>query len=101
MGPALNALSLPRALALALVLALALSLALAALAPSPCPVPFPAQVFTVLFQYVEELGRLRGDVRKLRLYVERTNTAAQRTYAQLGMEHSHYDMYEKDMMVPR
>ena len=55
------------------------------------------QIFTTLFQHVEQLALERGDVRKLRLYVERTNAAAQRTYAKLGMVHSHYDMYEKDV----
>ena len=32
----------------------------------------------------------------VRLYVERTNLTAQKTYAGLGMSQSHYDLYEID-----
>ena len=32
----------------------------------------------------------------VRLYVEKTNLAAQKTYARLGMSESHYDLYEID-----
>ena len=32
----------------------------------------------------------------VRLYVERTNLTAQKTYAGLGMRQSHYDLYETD-----
>jgi ribosomal protein S18 acetylase RimI-like enzyme len=46
------------------------------------------------------MARERGDVRKLRLYVERTNEAAQATYTKLGMEASHYNMFEMDLMKP-
>jgi hypothetical protein len=30
----------------------------------------------------------------LRLYVDKTNTAAQKTYAAMGMDGSHYTVYE-------
>jgi hypothetical protein len=33
----------------------------------------------------------------VRLYVERDNRRAQRTYEALGMERSHYDMFEVDL----
>ena len=32
----------------------------------------------------------------VRLYVEKTNLTAQKTYARLGMSESHYDLYEID-----
>ena len=35
----------------------------------------------------------------VRLYVDRDNHAAQRTYEQLGMSKSHYDMYEIDFVL--
>ena len=59
-----------------------------------------AQIFTSLFQHVEQLARTRGDVRQIRLYVERHNETAQATYKRMGMEHSHYDMYEKILPAP-
>lgn len=40
----------------------------------------------------EALGR--GDVAGVRLYVERGNHIAQRTYRNQGMTHSNYDMYQ-------
>ena len=51
-------------------------------------------VFRRLYREVETLARQAGDVCGLRLYVERANLRAQQTYADLGMVHSHYDMYE-------
>ena len=42
------------------------------------------------------LERARADGCGVRLYVERTNTRAQATYKALGMDHSHYDLYEID-----
>jgi len=62
---------------------------------------FPlAQIFTKLFEHVEQLAQTRGDVRQIRLYVERQNTTAQATYKKMGMHHSHYDMYEKVLPLP-
>ena len=48
-----------------------------------------------MFSKVEQLAKDSTDVLSLRLYVERTNEVARKTYAKLGMEHSHYDMFEK------
>ena len=47
-----------------------------------------------MHQYVLERARANGC--GVRLYVERTNTGAQATYKKLGMDHSHYDLYETD-----
>ncbi len=51
-------------------------------------------VFRRLYEYVECLARESGSVCGIRLYVERTNHLAQQAYVNLGMSHSHYDMYE-------
>eukprot|EP01137_Pigoraptor_chileana_P000091 Opistho-2@35685 len=51
-------------------------------------------VFKALFEAVNTAARDAGDVRYVRLYVERTNERAKRAYESLGMSHSHYDMYE-------
>lgn len=52
------------------------------------------QVFRSLYTHVMDTARRRGDVTQVRLYVETTNTAAQATYQKLGMQQSHYLMYE-------
>jgi len=51
-------------------------------------------VYRALYARVLEIARERGDGVGVRLYVERANTRAQATYAALGMERSHYDMFE-------
>lgn len=51
-------------------------------------------VFRLMYRYVERQARQSGNVCGIRLYVERTNTRAQEAYVNLGMAHSHYDMYE-------
>lgn len=51
-------------------------------------------VFRRLYEYVESQARASGKICGIRLYVERTNTRAQEAYVNLGMAHSHYDMYE-------
>lgn len=52
-------------------------------------------VFRALYAEVERLARATPGVAGLRLYVERDNTRAQQTYRGLGMEASHYQMYER------
>ena len=39
------------------------------------------------------------DICGLRLYVDRDNVNAQKTYSSLGMVKSHYDMYEIDFVL--
>ena len=51
-------------------------------------------VFTALYRHAESLARAEPDVIGLRLYVERDNTRAQRTYARLGMHETDYRLYE-------
>ena len=51
-------------------------------------------VFGALYRAIEARARVAGAV-GLRLYVERDNQRAQRTYAVLGMEETAYRMYEQ------
>jgi ribosomal protein S18 acetylase RimI-like enzyme len=50
-------------------------------------------VFKSLYRHVEALAREEGAA-ALRLYVEKENAAAQRTYAKLGMSKTHYLLME-------
>ena len=52
-------------------------------------------VFRKLYEEVERLAQARPDVVGLRLYVERDNAHAQRTYESLGMSESAYRLYAK------
>ncbi len=58
----------------------------------------PAQrrrgVFAALYRHAEALARETPGVVGLRLYVERGNEAARRTYAALGMADAGYDILE-------
>jgi len=54
-------------------------------------------VFRALYAEVERLALARTDVVGVRLYVERENARAQRTYASLGMHEEHYRMYGKPL----
>lgn len=58
-------------------------------------------VFTRLYRHVESMARARGDVCGLRLYVEQNNAAAQATYKNLGMDETHYDVYEIELPMDR
>lgn len=53
-------------------------------------------VYRALYAHVLELARQQEDVCGLRLYVERENISAQRTYEFLGMGDSGYRMYEAE-----
>ncbi len=52
-------------------------------------------VFRQLFEHVREKAETDGDVRGLRLYVERGNGRAQATYASMGLEEAPYKLYER------
>lgn len=54
-------------------------------------------IFTRLFQAVRTQASQRDDVCGLRLYVEQHNRVAQATYTSLGMDETHYDMYEVEL----
>ena len=55
--------------------------------------------YTALHDYVLTQARESEDICGVRLYVERSNHIAQRTYKSLGMDHSHYDLYEIDFVL--
>ena len=53
-------------------------------------------VFAALYRHVEVLARAEPGVIGLRLYVEKENEAAQRTYASLGMADAGYLVFEDE-----
>ena len=52
-------------------------------------------VYRALHEFVRDRARSTGGVVGLRLYVERENAVAQRTYAALGMSETPYLVYEE------
>lgn len=54
-------------------------------------------VFAALYRHVEALARATPGVVGLRLYLERGNDAARRTYAALGMADAGYDILEASL----
>ena len=56
-------------------------------------------VYRSMHDYVSNIADSREDICGIRLYVERSNTIAQQTYNDLGMAHSHYDLYEIDFVL--
>ena len=52
-------------------------------------------VFKELYSYIKKkVIDQSNDFRGIRLYVDKTNGAAQKVYDKLGMENHHYEMYE-------
>ena len=58
-------------------------------------------VYTALHRWVREQAKHTGDVCGIRLYVDKSNQTAQRTYRRLGMTPAVYDMYETDFVLER
>ena len=56
-------------------------------------------VYTAMHDYVMREAEGSEDICGVRLYVERGNHVAQQTYKSLGMDHSHYDLYEIDFVL--
>lgn len=52
-------------------------------------------IYRQLYDFVKDAARRKEDVCGFRLYVEKENTGAQTVYENLGMEESHYLMYEE------
>ncbi len=52
-------------------------------------------IYRRLYDFVKEKADEEGNVRGFRLYVEKENTIAQKTYSKLGMNESHYLMFEE------
>jgi ribosomal protein S18 acetylase RimI-like enzyme len=51
-------------------------------------------VYRRLYERLRQDVEASPDLKGIRLYVDRTNAAAQRTYERLGMSREHYEMYE-------
>lgn len=52
------------------------------------------KIFTSLYEHLKNLVALDENVVGLRLYVEKDNISAQKTYKKLGMEETYYRLYE-------
>jgi ribosomal protein S18 acetylase RimI-like enzyme len=57
-----------------------------------------AGVYRALYARLLAMAREDGGVCGIRLYVDRTNARAQATYAALGMDRAHYELYEVDFV---
>lgn len=53
------------------------------------------KLYSRLYRFVKDAARDEKNVRGFRLYVEKENLHARRVYEKLGMESSHYLMYEE------
>jgi ribosomal protein S18 acetylase RimI-like enzyme len=51
-------------------------------------------VYRSMYAYVQSLAAEKPNVCGFRLYVERENVNAQKTYASLGMQETHYNIFE-------
>ena len=56
-------------------------------------------VFQALYDHVRRLAQTSPRVSGLRLYVERKNLRAKRTYRRLGMSKTHYELFETDFVL--
>ncbi len=54
-------------------------------------------IYRFLYEFVKTQATDAKNVCGFRLYVEKENTRAQRVYEKLGMESSHYLMYEEEI----
>jgi ribosomal protein S18 acetylase RimI-like enzyme len=51
-------------------------------------------VFRMMYEHVRRMVQDSGDYAGLKLYVDESNTPAQKTYRQVGMRSSHYRLFE-------
>jgi ribosomal protein S18 acetylase RimI-like enzyme len=51
-------------------------------------------VYRAMYAFVQSLAAAKPNVCGFRLYVERENITAQKTYASLGMQETHYNIFE-------
>ena len=54
-------------------------------------------VYTEMYNMILEMAKNARNVCGLRVYVDRNNVLAMQVYSQLGMVHSHYDLYEVEV----
>lgn len=55
------------------------------------------KIYSQLYEFVKAQARTHKNVCGFRLYVEKDNLRARRVYEKLGMESSHYLMYEEEL----
>ncbi len=58
------------------------------------------RIYSQLYDFVKAKAATTGNVCGFRLYVENENSLAQRVYERVGMEASHYLMYEEQLSEP-
>ncbi len=58
------------------------------------------RIYSRLYEFVKERAAEAGNVCGFRLYVEAENSHARRVYENVGMEASHYCMYEESTSEP-
>ncbi len=61
------------------------------------PVGRGKKIYSRLYDFAKEKAREKGNVFGFRLYVEHENLHAQKVYEKVGMETSHYLMYEEEL----
>lgn len=52
-------------------------------------------VYRSMYQYVQEMAKSDDEICGFRLYVEKENSVAQKTYRNLGMEETRYKLFEQ------
>ena len=57
-------------------------------------------VYRAMSRFVQEQAYANPEVCGFRLYVEKNNHIAQKTYRALGMEETHYLLYEEELQRP-
>jgi GNAT superfamily N-acetyltransferase len=55
------------------------------------------KIYSQLYDFVKQRAREAGNVYGIRLYVDIDNVNAQRVYEKLGMQRSHYYMYDESL----
>ena len=51
-------------------------------------------VYRALYEFVRNMVEQSGDLRGIRLYVDKRNVTAQKVYHSLGMDNQHYELFE-------
>ena len=51
-------------------------------------------VYKKMYNHIQQLVDADPDLKGIRLYVDKTNVAAQQTYKKIGMNGEHYTVYE-------
>jgi GNAT superfamily N-acetyltransferase len=57
-------------------------------------------IYRRMHQTITDLAHRRADVCGIRLYVEENNRMAKHVYGRVGLVPSHYEVYEKDFVLP-